>query len=332
MKKLTLVAAGLLVAAGCDFSDPAPLPTTAVGGGGGGGGDAAGGSPANGGGGTGGTSLLQAGIVDGDVSLSWSLPGASFRVLRRLNTPPDGADDGAAETVYEGDATTARDDLEGLLPDTAETRRTYHYAVFACDGGDTCGGDGATATVTPTVGEALRGGGYVIAWRHSPASVCSDDLSLGEAATTTQPDWWRSCNADCATATTRQLNAQGLMEAPIMGDALKARGIPFSAVLSSEFCRCFTTAELMDLGPPVEQLPDLTYFVYGDALRCERVYDLIETVPADDTNVALIGHAGFVCPVLDALQQGDAAIFKPDGEGDAILIQVVKWNQWSSLP
>lgn len=52
---------------------------------------------------------------------------------------------------------------------------------------------------------------------------------------------------DCATQ--RNLDALGRAQARAIGGALRAAGIAFDAVLSSQWCRCRETAELMGLGP-----------------------------------------------------------------------------------
>lgn len=62
---------------------------------------------------------------------------------------------------------------------------------------------------------------------------------------------------DCTTQ--RNLDAAGRAQATAIGAALRARGIAFDRVLSSEWCRCLETAERMAMGP-VEPLPALNSF------------------------------------------------------------------------
>jgi hypothetical protein len=180
----------------------------------------------------------------------------------------------------------------------------------------------------------LAGGGYVIHWRHASANVCADATALGTAATTTSPDWWKSCESNCSVATARQLNAAGRDEATAMGSTLRARGIPFGRVITSEFCRNVETATLMDLGPTLEESPAITFFVHDEGNRCEASTALLADVPALGTNTAIIGHAGFPepCPVLADLAWSEGAIFKPDGLGGSVLVTRLLWNEWSTLP
>ncbi|HYD47778.1 MAG TPA: hypothetical protein VEB21_05495, partial [Terriglobales bacterium] len=281
-----------------------------------------------------------AAVVSADaVELSWAMPNPSsgnteVLVMRRLNDPASGPDDAEAVEVFRGAMAAAEDALIELLPTTGAMAREYFYTAYGCQpGGGDCDQQGVTVSVEPTLIEVLRAGGYVLHWRHAAADVCADNLGLGTAATTTSPDWWRSCEATCATATARQLNPEGVNQSTEIGNQLRARNIAFDRVLSSEFCRNFTTAELMNLGPEVELLPEITYFVYDEVDRCESSYELIERVPATGTNTAIIGHAGFSpsCLTLGTLAWGQAAIFKPDGNGNAQLIALVQAHEWASL-
>ena len=103
--------------------------------------------------------------------------------------------------------------------------------------------------------------------------------------------------------------------------AVKARGFPFGRVISSEYCRCFESAELMDLGPEIEIDRLVTYFVYEDVIlsRCAVASGLLSKVPAAGTNTAIVAHNYPDCigsggPDL-GLENGQAAIFRPDGAG-----------------
>lgn len=62
---------------------------------------------------------------------------------------------------------------------------------------------------------------------------------------------------DCATQ--RNLDDAGRAQARAIGAAFRAQGIAFDAVLSSQWCRCRETAELLDLGP-VEAVPAFNSF------------------------------------------------------------------------
>jgi len=283
-------------------------------------------------------SALHATIAAGVVQLTWVNPdpasgNTEVKLLRRLNTPPTDSADPAASVVYSGTATAANDPVSGLLPTTTASPRNYHYAVFGCMPGGTCESTGSRTTRTPSLVQVLRAGGYVLYFRHATASVCLDNTSLGYASVTTSPNWWKSCDANCGTATARQLSPEAVIEAPTVGDFLRGQQVPFGRVVSSEFCRCFTTAELMNLGPTIEHSPLVTFFVYDDvADRCTNSQALIATVPTAGTNTAILTHVGITCGDLGTLQPAEALVYKPDGAGGTLLITRVKWNEWPAQP
>jgi len=278
-------------------------------------------------------------LVNGAViALSWNNPSPTSgntmaRVVRRLNAPPAGPTDPASILVYSGAASSAADAVANLLPSTSLQGRTYYYAVYSCASDTVCNLTPSVTTLILDLGQALRAGGYVIHWRHASADVCSDNLSLGTAENTSSPNWWKSCNAVCSTATARQLNPTGVTESVAIGNSLRSRAVPFGRVLSSEFCRNVATAELMDLGPPIEQIPEITFFVYDEGNRCAHSQMLVAQAPAPGTNTALIGHAGFPfnCPIFGALAWAEAAVFKPNDSGTADLVARLTANEWEGL-
>ena len=62
---------------------------------------------------------------------------------------------------------------------------------------------------------------------------------------------------DCSTQ--RTLDGRGRAQARKIGREMRARGIDFDRVLTSQWCRCRETARLLDLGP-VETFPALNSF------------------------------------------------------------------------
>jgi phosphohistidine phosphatase SixA len=80
---------------------------------------------------------------------------------------------------------------------------------------------------------ALREGGNVALMRHTDAPGPPGD-----------PPGFRI--DDCKTQ--RNLSAQGKADAKAVGDRLKAQRVPIGKVLSSPWCRCVDTANLMRVG------------------------------------------------------------------------------------
>lgn len=91
--------------------------------------------------------------------------------------------------------------------------------------------------------DALRQPGAVALMRHALAPGFGDppSFTLG----------------DCSTQ--RNLDDRGRAQARAVGDAFRARGVRVDRVLTSQWCRCRETAELLGLGP-VEEVAALNSF------------------------------------------------------------------------
>ena len=171
----------------------------------------------------------------------------------------------------------------------------------------------------------LQKGGYALVFRHAAADVGSDIVN------STTPEWWKSCDSKLA----RQLNDQGKKEATEIGKALRNLEIPIGRMLSSEYCRCYTTADLMGFSLPTQQSKDITYYVYDEANRYANTMKLTSSQPIDTQNSLLVIHAGFsVVPSpapLNDLAWGDAAIFKLATGQTATYVATIKVAEWIEL-
>jgi len=281
------------------------------------------------------TPAIQISVMSNRVTLSWPAATgtvATYKLLRRENVPPANATDANAVLVYSGSALMVTEDLTQFLPNLTGAPHRYYYAVFGCDAGGQCPSAVATGNFAPSLVQCLQGGGYTIFWRHANATVCVDNLNLGTAAMTTLPNWWRVCATVCVPDTTpRQISDVGRNEATVIGQQMDRLAVPFGRVISSEFCRCLTTAQLANLGPTIEEAQELTYFVYDEANRCTNTFALLGQLPSPGANTALFSHVGFPGCVLGDLGQAQCAIYKPDGTGAVTFIIRVAWNAWASL-
>lgn len=168
---------------------------------------------------------------------------------------------------------------------------------------------------------ALQAGGHVIYFRHADTGPAYAEQGVDLARCETQ----------------RNLNEDGRRDARGIGEAFRALRIPVGEVRSSEFCRCKETAQLA-FGrftldgwlTGVSRAPEA-------AQRRERVSRelkrLLATPPAAGSNTVLISHGynlwdaeGFHLGV-----QGEAAIYKPDGQGGYALVARVQPAQWKEL-
>lgn len=290
--------------------------------------------------GDGGSSLTITGLTttlssdQQSVQLSWVTTAPRVKVLRTLNGVPTGPADAAATVVFDGAGSSASERMSKLLPNLPLEARTYTYTAWGCLGA-TCSTAPATTTRALTLKQALRGGGYTLFFRHATSGTCADNLALGNASVTTSPNWWKSCNATCATATAEQLTpASSDLELSQVRAFFSANMVTVSRVLSSEFCRALHTAEGFQLGPAVEQSISLTWFVYDEANRCRDAVSLLNAQPGVGTNVVHVGHVNYpaACPVLDSLNPAEAAIYKPTLGAPPRFITRVSAAQWGSLP
>ncbi|KPQ36815.1 MAG: Phosphohistidine phosphatase SixA [Phormidesmis priestleyi Ana] len=117
---------------------------------------------------------------------------------------------------------------------------------------------------------------------------------------------------DCSTQ--RNLSEAGRQQAIDMGEAFRSRNIPVTQVLSSQWCRCLETAELMDLAP-VEPFPALNSFFQnrpnGDA-QTAQVEDYIATRDDVPGVIVMVTHQVNIT--------GLSGIFPPSGS--AVVVQL----------
>ena len=214
----------------------------------------------------------------------------------------------------------------------------FRSGVYACNPCGECEGTGAKAAVTPATAshaappagllQALRAGGLVIYWRHTTADLCADRQDLGPASSPVIADWWKSCERDCSRALARQLGNAGYADAEKIGRDVKAQGIPFSSVTTSEYCRTIQTADRMALGPVIRTSKDITFFVYPEIDPCPAAEALFKKVPPVGSNAAFVGHLSVPCMSLD---MGQAMVFRPDGRGGYTMIAKVLPSEWAGL-
>jgi len=94
---------------------------------------------------------------------------------------------------------------------------------------------------------------------------------------------------DCATQ--RNLDDRGRAQARRTGEALRAAGVAFDAVWTSQWCRTRETARLMEMGTP-EAKPPLNSFFAGRGSRARQTREtraLIAALPPD-ARVLIVTH------------------------------------------
>jgi phosphohistidine phosphatase SixA len=170
----------------------------------------------------------------------------------------------------------------------------------------------------------LQRGGYVILMRHAsspgtppdPAQAAPDNLHHE-----------------------RQLDEVGRASARAMGDAFHRLRIPIGQVLSSPTYRALETARLADLEPaqPYAQLGDAGQSMTADpsGTRGAWLRGTVAQAPKPGTDTLIITHAPNITEAFPTesvgLADGEALIFRPDGQGGAFLVARVKIQDWPRL-
>jgi phosphohistidine phosphatase SixA len=171
---------------------------------------------------------------------------------------------------------------------------------------------------------ALKGGGYVIVVRHGATfqdQADTDPLHIENVAQQ------------------RQLNDKGIAQAKEMGAALHKLGIPVGSVVTSQFKRAVDTGTLLGFGD-VTSTADITegglvVTPIENARRTDAMKKLAATVPPAGTNVVLVSHKPNIMDAFGKdwfnVSEGEASVFKPDGNGGFTLLVRVKIDEWAKL-
>lgn len=89
--------------------------------------------------------------------------------------------------------------------------------------------------------------------------------------------------------TQRNLSDQGRDQARRIGEALRARGLEFEQVWTSQWCRCRETAKLLGLGD-VEELPSLNSFFRDRSTEAEQTQSTLDELAQTDGLRMLVTH------------------------------------------
>jgi phosphohistidine phosphatase SixA len=134
--------------------------------------------------------------------------------------------------------------------------------------------------------DRLRAGGLAMLMRHARTEPGTGD-----------PPGFR--HDDCSTQ--RNLDAGGRAQARAVGERLRAERVPVGRVLTSRWCRCRETAELMALGP-IEHFPPLDSFFEDRGRRAEQQAGMLAFIKAwrGPGNALLVTHQVNVTAVAPA--------------------------------
>ena len=170
----------------------------------------------------------------------------------------------------------------------------------------------------PALVAALRGGGYVLYFRHTATDFSQNDEMMTD-------------HEDCAHQ--RNLIDRGRADARAIGAAVSALRIPIGDVLASPFCRTIETAQLifgratasaaLRGGPSGTETPGQ----YA-ALRAL----LSSTVPRG-TNLVLVAHGNPYRAIFGGayLAEGEVAVIEPRGKDGFLVVARVPQEEWTRL-
>ena len=171
------------------------------------------------------------------------------------------------------------------------------------------------------LGQALRGGGYVVYFRHAATDAEQVDAD--------HPDFKR-----CATQ--RNLSPDGRRMAYDIGRSFKILGIRVGKVVTSPFCRTVETAELA-FGR--HQVSNDLYFAVGvdkdeRTRQSAELRRMLATPPPPGTNSVLVAHNANLKEATGTWpkREGDAHVFRPRPGGGFDYIGEVtaaEWLRWA---
>ena len=122
---------------------------------------------------------------------------------------------------------------------------------------------------------------------------------------------------DCSTQ--RTLSAAGRVQARRIGQAFRARGVDIDRVLTSQWCRCRDTAELLDLAP-VEAFPALNSFFEDRSTRDQQtaaVRDFLADAP-DSEKLVLVTHQVNITALTDVFPSSGEVVVIEVGDDGAV--------------
>ncbi len=174
--------------------------------------------------------------------------------------------------------------------------------------------------------ELLRTGGFILFMRHTHADVGEDNYANRE--------YWKDCREQ------RRISPRGTVEANLVGTYMRDLKIPVGRVVAGNLCRAQKSAELLRLGP-VQTSENLNDFMTWTSMGRDRQELLaayrkeLSTPPEAGTNTVLVSHAQrgnyAVHPVLDLIEMGTIAVFRPLGPDRFELIATLRLGDWPFL-
>ena len=188
---------------------------------------------------------------------------------------------------------------------------TFCYVSFSM-----AGSVATEVLAAPELIKALQSGGHIIYMRHS-----TTDLS--------QKDQDRQNLDDCSKQ--RNLSAAGRIQAREIGIAIKAYKIPVAKVVSSPYCRCKDTAQLVFGRFNLD--PNLGFSISKDKEESQRLgkylyAEMLKSV-TQNKNAVFVGHTSNLRDGLGIWPkpEGVLAVFKKR-DNKLVFKGIIKPDEW----
>ena len=182
--------------------------------------------------------------------------------------------------------------------------------------------EAASPAVAPLI-SALREGGYVLVMRHASSPTTPPDKTSADRENTTLE---------------RQLDENGRNTARAMGSAMKALRLPIREVFSSPTYRALETVRMAGLPQPrtVAELGDGGQSMAPlQASPAAWLRNIVAQPPPAGTDRMIVTHAPNITGAFGAnvadVADGEILVFRPDGNGEAMLAGRIKIEDWPAL-
>jgi broad specificity phosphatase PhoE len=134
----------------------------------------------------------------------------------------------------------------------------------------------------------------------------------------------------------RQLNDAGRVVARQVGESMKKLRIPIGKVYTSQFNRAVETGKLIGGGEVVTSADitegGLVVTPIENDRRTEALRKLAGTAPDSGTNTIIVSHKPNIMDAFGKdwfdVREGEATIFRPDGNGRAVLVARLPASDW----
>jgi phosphohistidine phosphatase SixA len=182
--------------------------------------------------------------------------------------------------------------------------------------------DAASPDGTPLI-SALREGGYVLVMRHASSPATPPDKASADRENTTLE---------------RQLDENGRNTARAMGSAMKALRLPIREVFSSPTYRALETVRMAGLPQPrtAAELGDGGQSMAPlQASPAAWLRNMVSQTPPAGTDRFIVTHAPNITGAFGAnvadVADGEILVFRPSGNGDAMLAGRIRIEDWPTL-